>query len=99
MSKTNTLATVDQLKENNEDWEWFPTTNEMIEVIAQDLEKVNFVTHGWNDHRSFLDIGCGDGRVLHYLKNYEKKNGSVNDRYLPFKYFGIECSKYGLFIK
>lgn len=90
MSKVSTLAIVDQLKQNNEDFCWYPTTDEMIEVIAQDLEKVSFTKYGWNDYRSLLDIGCGDGRVLHYLSNYEKKNGSVNDKYLPFKYFGIE---------
>lgn len=90
MSKASTLAIIDQLKQNNEDLEWFPTTDEMIEVIAQDLEKVNFVKNGWDDFKSLLDIGCGDGRVLQYLNNYEKKNGSVNDKYLPFKYFGIE---------
>jgi len=38
MSKASTLAIIDQLKQNNEDLEWFPTTDEMIEVIAQVLE-------------------------------------------------------------
>lgn len=91
MSKrSETLALVSQLKQQNEEYEWFPTTDEMLKVIAEDLEKVSFSKYSWNDYRSFLDIGCGDGRVLHYMNNYKKVNGSVNDEYLPFKYFGIE---------
>ncbi len=42
------------LKENGEDFEWYPTTDEMIEVVFRSC----------GDISSILDIGAGDGRVL-----------------------------------
>jgi hypothetical protein len=38
-----------------EDFEWYPTTDRMIEVVSRRLDKTA---------RSIMDIGAGDGRVL-----------------------------------
>lgn len=51
----NTNKLVAQLKEKNQDYEWYPTTDEIIEVVKDRLP---------NDCKSILDIGAGDGRVL-----------------------------------
>ena len=54
---TNTLQILSELKANNQDFEWYPTTDIMIEMV--------FAAAG--DFSSILDIGAGDGRVLERL--------------------------------
>lgn len=53
MTMTSTL--VRELKENDQDFEWYPTTNRMILAILRRIP---------TDAESILDIGAGDGRVL-----------------------------------
>lgn len=61
-------TTIQALKENEQDFEWYPTTDEMIEAVKQDCFKE--FTYGDDDRTSMdsyfslLDIGAGDGRVL-----------------------------------
>jgi len=52
------------LKESGEDFEWYPTTNEMISVVFRSCGNIS----------SVLDIGAGDGRVLVMLEKLLKKN-------------------------
>lgn len=58
---TSTSKHVETLKACNEDYEWFPTTDEMIEAIAADIKKAAGRIGNYN---SLLDVGAGDGRVL-----------------------------------
>ena len=51
-----------ELKENNEDFEFYPTSKEMIEVIAPYL-----------DHESVLDIGCGTCNFQKFINEIYKK--------------------------
>lgn len=53
MSSTNQL--VIQLKQANEDREFYPTKNSMIEVVLRRIPE---------DTHSIIDVGAGDGRVL-----------------------------------
>jgi hypothetical protein len=48
---------VTEVKENNQDFEFYPTTNEIISSLINDLKESN-------KHYSFLDIGSGNGKVL-----------------------------------
>ena len=50
-----TYNTIQILKENEQDFEWYPTTKEMIDVVKDLLP---------TDADSIMDIGAGDGRVL-----------------------------------
>ena len=59
VSRVNTLALVDALRDAGEDFEWYPTTRRMIEAVRKDLRE--------EDCGSILDIGAGDGRVLAML--------------------------------
>lgn len=52
---TATYTTIAALKESGQDFEWYPTTPEMINVVMGKLYK---------DAESILDIGAGDGRTL-----------------------------------
>lgn len=54
---TNDLVT--KLRENGHDFEWYPTTNAMIDVVKSKIPK---------EAHSIMDIGAGDGRVLARLK-------------------------------
>lgn len=53
MSMTSEI--VSSIKENNQDFEWYPTTSEMIDAVKLNLDK---------SFSSIMDIGAGDGRVL-----------------------------------
>lgn len=54
MTNSTTLL-VNDLKQANQDFEFYPTTNEMINAVMRWLPE---------DARSIMDIGAGDGRVL-----------------------------------
>lgn len=55
--------TVVALKAAGEDFEWYPTTDEILKVIARKIRGADddYSRHG---HIKILDIGAGDGRAL-----------------------------------
>lgn len=56
-------ATIRELKQNGDDFEWYPSTDEIIRKVVRDIDKTQF----GNRHdriKSVMDIGAGDGRVL-----------------------------------
>ncbi len=64
MSFATTLKT---LKENEEDFEWYPTTNQILDCLCADLEE------NYNYSReSFLDIGAGNGKVIERVRALKK---------------------------
>lgn len=58
----NTNAIIKELKETNEDFEWYPSTDEMFDVIAP-----------YMDGGRVLDIGCGDCRFKTYMDTLAQK--------------------------
>ncbi len=60
-------ALVAELKDNQQDFEWYPTTDEIIEAIKNDLENQKL-----DGKYSVLDCGAGDGRVLNALTEGRK---------------------------
>lgn len=59
----STSQTVEDLKASNEDFEWYPTTNAMLECIRKDA-----LAHTKNEkYLNVLDCGAGDGRALDFL--------------------------------
>lgn len=48
------------LKENNEDFEFYPTTKEILSVVFKDIKERHF---------SLLDIGVGNGSVFNILED------------------------------
>ena len=62
---TSTSQTLFELKAAGEDHEWYPTTDEIIQVVACDIKRRSKKIYGRADEAiSVLDIGAGDGRVL-----------------------------------
>ena len=58
-----------QAKENGEDYEFYPTTDEIIYQLIKHLK--NLKDHSWNNRFNFnsiLDIGAGTGKVLKAVK-------------------------------
>jgi hypothetical protein len=68
---SNVHAVITELKANGQDFEWYPTTQEMINVVSEDLSTI-LKTHDFHDAYNhdirLLDVGAGDGRVLTSLK-------------------------------
>lgn len=60
--RTNTRRLVAELKENNQDFEFYPTTPEMLEIVCQHFKG-----------GSILDIGCGTARLKQFLKEKGKE--------------------------
>lgn len=52
----NTTSLVKELKKQSQDFEWYPSTNEMFSVIEPYIRDVDV-----------LDIGCGDARFKTYM--------------------------------
>jgi len=63
---SNTLQLVKTLKDQDEDFQFYPTTTEIIKVIKNDIEE------HLDKPASILDCGSGDGRVLNALTTGKK---------------------------
>lgn len=55
---------IDELKNNNELYEFYPTTDEMLKVVVDDI-KSNKI----HEAPKLLDIGCGNCKILNHLKD------------------------------
>jgi len=60
-------ALVKELKNLNEDFEWYPTTNGMMNCISKDIENQKKINNIYT--RDILDCGAGDGRVAARIGN------------------------------
>lgn len=68
----STLSLVQDLKEANQDFEWYPTTAEQIQIITKDIKEIkeNFdFTERYSQAVKVLDIGAGDGRVIKAIQS------------------------------
>lgn len=82
-----------ELKDDNEDFEWYPTTREMVSKIWEFLQKHKYGSYEDGSYEvgnisEILDIGAGDGRVLKWFNELScaEKCGYLN-------LFAIEKSK------
>ena len=68
----STSGTIKALKEANEDFEWYPTTDRIISRICNDMDGYDYHSRA----TSVLDIGAGDGRVLTAIHDKMKAHQS-----------------------
>lgn len=66
-----TMNLLSRVKDAGQDFEWYPTTTEMLQVVA---DRINASEHGvsdyyLNDFNGILDIGAGDGRALLFFRD------------------------------
>lgn len=64
----STYSLVKQIKAEQQDFEWYPTTIDMLDVVKKDLQ-VMIDDYEIEENPSILDCGAGDGRSLMYLTN------------------------------
>lgn len=84
-------ATVRKLKENDEDFEWYPTTEEIIRKVVSDIYKeVDSYHYSRSDIDSVMDIGAGDGRVLNAIKNALEVPDKYGNKRIQVECFAIE---------
>lgn len=82
--KTNEL--VQTIKANDQDYEFYPTTDEIIQCI------VAKVASRYNDYVNILDVGCGNGKTLQKLGRYlSNANSGLHSTHVT-KLLGIEKS-------
>jgi len=70
--KPSVTALVKTLRESDQDFEWYPTTDEIIECVRADLRDFTTVRDDQEICASVLDCGAGDGRVLEALTKGDK---------------------------
>ena len=81
---------VNAIKENDEDFEWYPTTQEIVNCVAEWI-----ATHG-EMTREILDIGCGNGGFFEKLdKAGYFKGDEYNERNFNYR-LGKNYAKYGI---
>lgn len=69
----STMATIEELKANDSDFEWYPTTDEMIEAVITDISAASRLS----ECHSVLEVGAGDARVLNEISKH-KNIGCTN---------------------
>ena len=84
----STNQIVEQLKQNDQDYEWYPTTDKMLNVVVDDI-----MTR--DRSISLLDIGCGTARLKTLIEERLDRTRDENgrSRFYLNKYFGIEKSE------
>lgn len=69
--KPTTSALVRQIKEHGQDFQWYPTTDEILSVVKSDIDQM-IEDLDLDQAPSLLDCGAGDGRSLMYLTKGDK---------------------------
>ncbi|MFV8456180.1 DUF4942 domain-containing protein [Vibrio owensii] len=96
-NKSSTLAVVEALKKAGQDYEFYPTTKAHVDVITADIHAIlkthEFSSH-YNETLKVLDIGAGDGRVLHMLKAALEANEQVQCELLAIEKASIHTNTY-----
>ncbi|MFA6661446.1 MAG: hypothetical protein WCS56_00265 [Bacilli bacterium] len=69
--KTDTKTLVEKLKDNNEDFEFYPTSEAMLRCVGSDIVS-DYRNQG--EDASILDIGAGDGHALSTLLSIVNKD-------------------------
>lgn len=88
----NSKALINEQKLNGEETEFYPTTFEMVETIANELKTVS------KEITSILDIGCGNGNFFHHLNNcdcFRDFNADFKDPHRDYK-ISKHYEKYGI---
>lgn len=86
-TKSATKELVSELRSHDQDFEFYPTTKEQLNVIRNDLEEIlkeNCFHSKYREKVKILDVGAGDGRALFTLSTH------LNELNIETKMFAIE---------
>lgn len=95
--KQSTLALVQTLKENLQDFEWYPSNQEHIDIVTNDIAKINVnfdITSRYSDPVKVLDVGAGDGRVLKAIEAAFSEKGGISISPLAIEKASVHTSTY-----
>lgn len=95
MSKANTIRIVNECKSQGQDFEFYPTTDEILSCLVDYFNKqeIDYQKDGIRID-SILDLGAGDGRVLEYLeKHINQVNKWHNEILKPRMLYAMEKSQ------
>ena len=67
MPPASVYQMVKSIKEADQDFEWYPTTTEIIDTVKANMHEHFYIRADEKCRVSLLDIGAGDGRVLMQL--------------------------------
>lgn len=86
------------LKENNQDYEFYPTSRELVQVVADDLIDKYLGTRdpkaiSRNAHLNILDIGAGNGNFFSLLESFNPEYDDEYSQGLDYTKYAIEKSK------
>lgn len=93
----STLSIVRSLKEENQDYEWYPTSEAQIKIITDDIKKINEdfdFTSRYAESVKVLDIGAGDGRVLKSIESTFEENEDITIECFAIEKASIHTSTY-----
>lgn len=82
---------ITRLKESDQDYEFYPTTNEIIAALLADLQSESSA-FGYRGCKSVIDIGAGNGKVLAAIKKFEESQ-ERHDALGIEDYYAIEKSQ------
>lgn len=68
--KSTNLALLNEMKDTEQDFEWYPTTDEIINAFFVHAHEFEF--------ESLLDVGAGNGKVLLQFKSLVKASLALN---------------------
>lgn len=71
------MQLLERLKEADQDYEFYPSTDEIINMVARDIGELRYnKKYDYYDNNSggFMDVGAGDGRVLVKVRDYLRDN-------------------------
>lgn len=95
MSKANTIRIVNECKSQGQDFEFYPTTDEILSCLVDYFNKqdIDYQKDGIRID-SILDLGAGDGRVLEYLeKHINQLDRWRNETIKPRTFYAMEKSQ------
>ena len=81
MSKNNINDLIETLKEQGQDFEFYPTTEEIIDKIVSNILKCYDEERLYHYNFNILDIGAGNASVLSKIEekfNLKNPNASLN---------------------
>jgi hypothetical protein len=87
-----TRRRVDELKANGEDYAFYPTTDEILAVIAKSIRREADRAYRRHGSLDILDIGAGDGRALVKLQEMLSDEGEHSRNTITLDQFAVEKS-------
>jgi hypothetical protein len=87
---------VKDLRNKGEDYEWYPTTNEILMDLHNDIRHNKLGYHGKPEHQSItlLDIGAGNCKLFDTFNDLSDKSQERNDTLSINRYMAIEKSQH-----